>query len=81
VVKQGSPQILSGKMDFDHDEDFTGIKRLIREDTNAIVDEIPMEPGDFQSELSLEEKISQVNEDKKQTKKEKRKSDKETQTA
>ena len=54
VVKKGSPQIISGEMDFTHDEDFTGIKRLIRDDTTAIVDEVPMMPGDFQAELPLE---------------------------
>ena len=57
VVKHGSPQIISeNKDDFTHEESFTGIKRLIREDTKGIVDEIQMDPMDFQQELPLEEK-------------------------
>ena len=55
VVKKGSPQIISEQNDFTHDDGFTGIKRLIREDTKGIVDEIEMDPLDFQHELPLEE--------------------------
>ena len=65
VVKSGSPQILDEKNDFEHLDGFTGLKRLIREDTQGIVDELEMEPDDFQTDLDLDEK----NDDKKANKK------------
>lgn len=65
VVKQGSPQIISEQNDFTHDEEFTGIKRLIREDTKGIVDELPMVFEDFQANLDLEDKDAKKSKDKK----------------
>jgi len=55
VVKSGSPQILDEKNDFEHLEGFTGLKRLIREDTQGIVDELEMDPEDYQTDLDLED--------------------------
>ncbi len=65
IVKAGSPQIISERNDYDHDFDFTGIKRLIREDTNGVVDELQMQPGDFQTDLDLDSKDDGKAKDKK----------------
>ncbi len=50
-VKGGATQIINCDDSFTFDEDFTGLKTLRRDNTKAVVDELPMIQSDFQLDI------------------------------